>query len=162
MPVIDVAKNLDNRTLVITAEFAAPIARVWQIYADPRQLEQVWGPPTHPATVVEHSLTPGGRLHYYMTAPDGEKYYGGWRVLTVDEPHQFAFEDFFADSTFQPTHGLPVGQCVFAFEEAGDGTRATFTTTYPSVEALQQVLDMGMEEGAIQSTNQIDALLARG
>lgn len=162
MPVTDITKDFDARTLTITAEFAAPVERVWQVYADPRQLERVWGPPTHPATIVDHSLAPGGRTNYYMTGPDGARYYGGWRVLTVDEPHSFTFEDFFADEEFQPVAELPTSTAEFRFEPAGAGTRATFTTTYESAEALQQVLDMGMEEGATQATNQIDALLAEG
>ena len=61
MPVTDVQQDLDNLTLTITADFAAPVERIWQVYADPRQLEKVWGPPTYPATVVDHDLTPGGR-----------------------------------------------------------------------------------------------------
>jgi uncharacterized protein YndB with AHSA1/START domain len=162
MPVTDVTKDLSARTLTITAEFAAPVERVWQVYADPRQLERVWGPPSHPATVVEHSLTPGGRVHYYMTGPEGEKYFGGWNVTEVDEPNRFTFDDFFADADFAPVDSLPVSTAEFRFEPAGSGTRATFTTVYATAEALQQVLDMGMEEGATQATNQIDALLAEG
>jgi len=38
MPVTDITKDLDNRTLTITADFAAPVERIWQLYADPRQL----------------------------------------------------------------------------------------------------------------------------
>lgn len=48
MPVIDVTPDLDARTITINAEFAPPVERVWQIYADPRQLEKIWGPPTIP------------------------------------------------------------------------------------------------------------------
>ena len=48
MPVTDVSHDLDTRTLVITAHFDAPVERIWQIYADPRQLEQVFGPPDAP------------------------------------------------------------------------------------------------------------------
>jgi uncharacterized protein YndB with AHSA1/START domain len=162
MPVTDITKDLDTRSLTITAEFAAPVERVWQVYADPRQLERIWGPPTHPATVVEHSLAPGGRVHYYMTGPEGEKYYGGWRVVAVEEPHRFTFEDFFADERFNPAPGMPVALAEFRFEPSGSGTKATFTTTYETAEAMQQTLDMGMEEGATLATNQIDALLAEG
>ncbi|MFT4110823.1 SRPBCC family protein [Propionicimonas sp.] len=162
MPVTDITKDIEARSLVITAEFAAPATRVWQVYADPRQLERVWGPPSHPATVVEHSLTPGGVVHYFMTGPDGEKYYGGWRVLQVEEPRRFTFEDFFADKSFAPVADLPVSSSEFRFVPVDGGTRAVFTTTYETAEALRQVLDMGMEEGATQATNQIDALLAEG
>ena len=62
MPVLDVAKDLDNRTITVTSEFAAPEDRVWQIWEDPRQLERWWGPPTHPATFTQHDLTPGARV----------------------------------------------------------------------------------------------------
>ena len=76
MPVTDVQQDLDNLTLTITADFAAPVTRIWQVYEDPRQLEKVWGPPTYPATVVDHDLTPGSRTTYFMTGPDGEKFAG--------------------------------------------------------------------------------------
>ncbi|HWL42231.1 MAG TPA: SRPBCC domain-containing protein [Ilumatobacter sp.] len=161
MPVTDVTHDLDTRTLVITAEFAAPIERIWQVYADPRQLEQVFGPPTYPATFVEHDLAPGGRAHYFMTSPEGEKYYGWWAITAVDEPRSFAFDDgFAADDTFATLDDMPVSKNVYAFEATDGGTRATFTSSYASADDLQKVLDMGVVEGASAAINQIDALLA--
>lgn len=160
MPVTDVTKNLDEHTLTITAEFAAPIERVWQVYADPRQLEKVWGPPTYPATFVDHDLRPGGRVTYYMTSPDGQKYCGWWAVQTVDAPHGFTFEDGFADESFKPVPDLPVSQNTYTFAESDGRTTATFHASYASAEDLQKVLEMGMEEGSTLAINQIDALLA--
>ena len=160
MPVTDVRQDLDNLTLTITADFAAPVARIWQVYADPRQLEKVWGPPTYPATVVDHDLTPGGRVTYYMTGPEGDKHAGYWLVSTVDEPKGFAFADGFADLDFNPRPELPVSENVFTFAEHDGGTRATYVSRYASAEALQQVLDMGIVEGARLSIDQIDDLVA--
>lgn len=161
MPVTDTHHDLESRTVTIEAEFAAPPERIWQVYADPRQLERIWGPPTHPATVVDHDLTPGGRVTYYMTGPEGEKYYGYWRVLEVDEPRSFSFEDGFAkDEQFAPNPDLPVSTTQTRLEATEAGTRATFVSTYDSAEALQQVLDMGVMEGASSAINQIDALVA--
>jgi uncharacterized protein YndB with AHSA1/START domain len=161
MPVTAVTHDLDTRTITITAEFAAPIERIWNVYADPRQLEQVFGPPTHPATFVRHELAAGGAAHYFMTSPEGEKYYGWWKVTAVDEPHSFSFEDgFAADESFAAVEDMPVSRCVYSFEAIDAGTRATFTSTYESAEALQQVLDMGVIEGASSAIDQIDALVA--
>lgn len=160
MPVTDVTPDIENRTLTITAEFAAPVDRVFEVYADPRQLERVWGPPTYPAVVVDHDLTPGGRMNYFMTGPDGEKFYGTWMVQSVDAPSGFAFDDAFTDSDFTVNAELPVSKNVFSFTPYGAGTRAVFTSSYATAEALQQVLDMGLVEGASLSINQIDALLA--
>ena len=47
-------------------------------------------------------------------------------------------------------------------EVHGGGTRATLVGTYASAEALQQVLDMGVVEGASSAINQIDGPLATG
>ena len=161
MPVTDVQQDLDTRTITITAEFAAPVERIWQIHADPRQLEQVFGPPTYPATFVEHDLSPGGRARYFMTSPEGEKYYGWWKVTAVDEPRSFAFEDgFAADDSFTPLDDMPVSKNVYAFEAIDGGTRATFTSTYDSAAAMQKVLDMGVVEGASAALGQIDTLVA--
>ncbi|BBY77207.1 activator of HSP90 ATPase [Mycolicibacterium parafortuitum] len=160
MPVTDVQHDLENRTLTIVADFAAPVRRVWQIYADPRQLEKIWGPPEYPATVVDHDLRPGGRVTYYMTGPEGDKHAGYWEITAVDEPNGFSFDDGFADQDFNPNPDLPVSKNVFTFAAHDGGTRATFLSTYASVEALQQVLDMGVIEGASAAINQIDGFLA--
>ncbi len=162
MPVTDVTSDIDNLTLTITAEFAAPIERIWQVYADARQLEKVWGPPTYPATFVDHELRPGGRCNYFMTSPEGDKHYGWWAVTAVDEPNSFAFDDgFAADDSFEPAPGMPVSRNVFSFESTGDAiTRDVFIGVYESAEGLQQVLAMGIVEGSTSAINQIDELVA--
>jgi uncharacterized protein YndB with AHSA1/START domain len=160
MPVTDVQHDLDDLTLTITAEFAAPVERIWQLYADPRQLERVWGPPTHPATVVDHDLTPGGRVTYFMTGPEGEKYAGYWQVVSVDEPRGFTFDDGFADLDFTPNPDMPVSRNVYTFTGHEGGTRATYVGHYASADALQKVLDMGVVEGSSLAIGQIDDLIA--
>ena len=161
MPVTDVSHDLDALTLTITADFAAPVERVWGVYADPRQLERVWGPPGYPATFVDHELAPGGRMTYFMTSPEGEHYYAYWEITGVDRPSGFTFDDGFAlDETFAPNTEMPVSRNDYSFAEVDGGTRATFVGTYASAESLQTVLDMGVVEGSTAAINQIDDLLA--
>lgn len=159
MPVIDVSHDLESLTLTIVAEFAAPVQRIWDLYADPRQLEKVWGPPSHPATFVDHELTVGARTTYFMTGPKGEKYAGYWVVTLVEAPHRFCFDDGFADENFNANPDLPVSKNEYRFEAIESGTRATYTNTYASKEGLEQVLAMGIVEGATSAIDQIDGLL---
>lgn len=160
MPVTNVSHDIDALTLTITAEFAAPVERIWQVYADPRQLEKIWGPPTYPATVVDHDFVPGGRVNYFMTGPEGDKHAGYWEMIEIDEPNGFSFVDGFADMDFVPLPEMPTSQSVFRFEGAGGRTIMTAVSTYASAEALQQVLDMGVVEGSTEAVNQIDGLIA--
>ncbi len=160
MPVTDVRTDIDNLTLTIVADFAAPVQRIWRVYADPRQLERIWGPPTYPATFVDHDLRPGGRMTYYMTGPEGDTHAGYWEIISVDAPQAFTFTDGFAHEDFSPNSDLPTSHNEVRLAEHGGGTRATFISTYASAEGLQSVLDMGMIEGATSAVNQIDDLVA--
>ena len=160
MPVTSVDKNPDTLTMTVTAEYDAPVDRVWQVWADPRRLERWWGPPTYPATVVDHDLTPGGGVRYFMTGPQGDKHGGWWRVLAVDPPHRLEFEDGFSDGAGNPDANMPTTTALVTLQEQADGrTRMQITSTFPSVEAMQQMLSMGLEEGITAAIGQIDELL---
>jgi uncharacterized protein YndB with AHSA1/START domain len=161
MTVTNVHKDPAKKTMTITSEFEAPLARVWKLWEDPRQLEKWWGPPTYPATVVDHDLTPGGAVNYFMTGPEGDKASGWWRVLSIDAPHHLEFEDGFGDSASNPAPDMPVMVIRVALsEEAGGGTRMDIETTFPSPEVMEQIISMGMEEGMTAAVGQIDGLLA--
>lgn len=161
MPIVRVDKDLDNHTMTVVAEYDAPIERVWQLYADPRQLERFWGPPTWPATVVDHDLSAGGRVTYFMTGPNGEKSAGYWYVLEVEAPHRFVVEDGFADDTGQPNPNMPKTRMELELHERGGaGTTMTVVSTFASTAAMKQMLEMGMEDGMRQAMGQIDGILA--
>jgi uncharacterized protein YndB with AHSA1/START domain len=161
MPVTDVDKSHEALTLTITAELPASVERVWQVWADPRQLERWWGPPTHPATFVEHDLAVGGRMRYFMTSPEGERYHGWWEVMSVEEPWSLEFEDGFADEGGTPNPELPTARACVTLSEVGEGrTRMVVASRFASAEAMDQLLAMGVIEGMTGAMGQIDDLLA--
>jgi uncharacterized protein YndB with AHSA1/START domain len=147
--------------MTTTAEFAASPERVWQLWADAGQLSRWWGPPTWPATFTTHTLAPGGRTAYHMTGPDGSESHGWWRILDAQPPRTLAFEDGFANPDGSPNDELPVNEARVSIEPIGGGrTRMTIRSIFPSIEAMEQVLAMGMEDGLRQALGQIDAILA--
>lgn len=160
MPVTDIQTDIPNRTLTIVSQFEAPVERIWQLWADPRQLELWWGPPTYPATVTKHDLTVGGRVVYHMTGPEGDQHGGWWDVKAVEAPRRLEFSDGFGDLEGNPDESMPVSSAIVELTARDGGTRMTMTSTYESAEALQKVLDMGVVEGSTSAINQIDALLA--
>lgn len=161
MPISRVDKDLDAHTMTVVAEYDAPVERVWRLYADPRQLEQFWGPPGWPATFVEHDLRPGGRVTYFMTGPDGEKSAGYWDVLEVEAPRRFVVDDGFADAAGKPNPQMPVTRMELELTERADGgTTMTFVSTFASTDAMKQLIEMGMEEGMRAAMGQIEGVLA--
>ena len=161
MTVTEVTKDADALTLAITAEFDASVEQVWQLWSDPRKLERWWGPPTYPATMVEHALTPGAKVAYFMTGPDGDRHHGWWQVVAVDAPTRLEFDDGFADEAGVPNPDLPVGRVRVQLDQRdGGGTRMTVTTAFASAAAMDQVLAMGMEEGMVLAMGQMDGILS--
>lgn len=159
MSVVSSKQDPEALTFTIVAEFAAPPARVWQVWSDPRQLERWWGPPTWPATFEEHDVVVGGGSRYYMTGPEGERAGGWWRILAVDEPRVLEFEDGFADESGQPNPQMPTTRGVVQLEETAAGTRMTVTSHFATVEQMEQLVQMGMVEGMTLAMGQIDQLL---
>jgi uncharacterized protein YndB with AHSA1/START domain len=161
MTVTAVEKRLEQLSLTITTELDASPERVWQLWADPRQLERWWGPPTYPATFTRHDLVPGSRVEYHMTGPSGDQPKGFWEIVEVDPPHRLVFSDGFRNEDGTDSTEFPQGTVRVSIEEIGSGrTRMSIENVSPSAEALEQVLAMGMEEGITQAVGQIDAILA--
>ena len=161
MTVIDIRKDSRSLTMTLEAEFQASPERVWQLWGDPRQLERWWGPPTYPATVDTHDLRPGGQVHYHMTGPEGDQPRGYWNVDIVEPPHRLVVRDGFANEDGTPNTEFPMGTMHVTIKDIGGGkTRMSIVSESPTVEAMEQVLAMGQEEGLRQAVGQIDAILA--
>ena len=163
MTVTAVQKDPAALTMTLTAEFDASPERVWQLWADPRQLERWWGPPTYPATVTSHDLAAGGRIEYFMTGPEGDQPRGYWDVVEVEPPSRIAFRDRFANPDGSPSEELPGSEGIVTIQSIGTGrTQMKIESHFPSTEAMEQLIAMGMEQGLTEAVGQIDAILAEG
>jgi len=159
--VTSVRKDPAALTMTITAEFDASPERVWQLWADPRQLERWWGPPSWPATMDSHDLRRGGRVEYHMTGPEGEEPRGYWDVVAVDAPRSLVFRDGFANDDGTPNAELPGTESRVTIEDAGGGrARMSIQSIFPSADAMERILAMGMEQGITAAVGQIDSILA--
>jgi uncharacterized protein YndB with AHSA1/START domain len=160
MTVLRTTPDTETLTFTVVAEFAAPPARVWQLWSDPRQLERWWGPPTWPATFEAHELVVGGASRYFMTGPDGEKARGWWRFLAIDEPRSLEFDDGFSDESGTPDGDMPTIHARVDLAPIADGTRMTVTSRFATLAQMQQLVEMGMVEGMTLAMGQIDGILA--
>ena len=96
-----------------------------------------------------------------MTTPQGEQPRGYWVVQEVEPPHRLVFHDGFANDDGSPNTDLPLGIERVTIASVGEGrTRMSIESVFPTAEAMEQVLAMGMEEGLKEAVGQIDAILA--
>jgi uncharacterized protein YndB with AHSA1/START domain len=160
MSIISVDKDYDSLSLILVAEFEASIERVWQLWADPRQLERWWGPPTYPATVDKHELVAGGEVTYSMSGPDGEQARGWWQVRSVEPPTSLAFTDGFANADGTPNADMPSAAVQVRLTEHEGGTRMELRYVFESREHMREWERTGTFEALPRMVGQMDALLA--
>ncbi|MCC6772395.1 MAG: SRPBCC domain-containing protein [Gemmatimonadaceae bacterium] len=160
MPITSVSSDPARLTLTVVADYPVPVERLWEAYADPRQLERFWGPETWPATFTRHDMAVGGYSHYYMTGPEGTTSRGWWKYLAVEPGRRLELEDGFADEHGTPNDKMPSMRMVFTFHATASGSRFESVTTFPSLQAMEELAKMGMEDGLRSAMGQIDAVLA--
>jgi uncharacterized protein YndB with AHSA1/START domain len=155
MPITSVTQDPESLSLTVVADFPVPQKRLWDAFADPRQLERFWGPPFAPSTFTHHDFRVGGRAEYVLTGPNGEKWSGSWKFTAVNPIDSFEAHD--GDDNAED-ESLPASM-TFGFETTPTGSRLTSVTRFSSVEAMEQTVP-GMEEGLRAAMPQLDALLA--
>ncbi len=159
MTVVSTSPDREKLELTVVAEFDAPAEKVWQVWEDPRKLEKWWGPPTWPATFTAFDFREGGVAEYHMTGPEGEKSPGFWRFQAIEANRRIRFQDGFANEDGSRNEEMPTMVMEMTLEENGDGTRMTTVSKFNSLEDLDQLIGMGMEEGIRLAMGQIDELL---
>ena len=155
MPLTSVTKDPARLTLTVVGDFPVPQQRLWDAFADPRQLERFWGPPAWPATFTQHDLRVGGRSEYFLSGQDGEKWSGSWKFTAVSPISSFEALDGEENAEDE---NMP-SSMRFTFDTTPTGSRLTIVTWFSSVEAMELTIP-GMEEGLRAALPQLDAVLA--
>jgi uncharacterized protein YndB with AHSA1/START domain len=161
MTVMSAVKDTEALTLVFVAEFDATPEEVWELFENPRQLEKWWGPLDYPATFVRHEFFVGGESRYFMTGPQGEIAPGWWRIESLDRATSLGFANGIAGEDGEPRPDLAPTAASVILEEVDGKTRMTVVNRFVSIEQMEQILTMGMQEGMAQALSQIDDVLAR-
>ena len=149
-----------ERDLVMSRVFDAPLDIVFRAFSTSEALAQWWGPRGWTLPVSNLDFRPGGTWHYCMRGPGGEE---SWGLSTYDqivERERIVYTDSFSDAQGGIVEGMPQMQITIEFADEDGKTRVTSRTEFASSEALKQVLDMGVVEGATQTWDRLEEYLA--
>ena len=141
--------------IVITREFAAPRELLFRAHTDPELIAQ-WLGPRHLSTTVERlDVRDGGtwRFIHRDTADNAYGFHGVYhgRPSVDGIVRTFEFEG-------APGH---ISLETLTFEEHGGGTILRASAVFQSVEDRDALLQSGMEQGANDSMERLDDLMAR-
>jgi uncharacterized protein YndB with AHSA1/START domain len=142
-----------DREIVLTRSFSAPRGLVFEAWTTPEHVRRWWGCDKAAMTVCEIDLRVGGSWRYVLSA-NGEEhgFHGVYREVVAPARlvHTYIYEPM-------PQHGA---LNTVLFEERGGGrTTVIETVLHQTREARDGHLQSGMEGGATESMNRLEAYL---
>jgi uncharacterized protein YndB with AHSA1/START domain len=140
-----------DREIVLTRSFAAPRSLVFEAWTTPEHVRHWWG--CSPLVICEIDLRGGGAWRYVMRLQNGEEhgFHGVYREVVAPARlvHTFIYEPM-------PQHGA---LNTVLFQERNGRTTVIETVLHQTTEARDGHLHSGMEAGAAQSLNRLEAYL---
>jgi uncharacterized protein YndB with AHSA1/START domain len=151
-----VTKDAANRSLTMERVFDASRDKVWAAWTDSKALAAWWGPRGWETTNKEFNFSVGGHWLYGMKCLDeaqgewfGQTSWGKATYTDISEPDTFTYKDAFADENGQVDPKMPVMEVTMEFVEQADGqTLVRSISVFETQEAYEQVIAMGVEQGA--------------
>ena len=148
--------NREERAFTMSRVFDAPRELVWKVCTDPELLPQWWGPRYLTTIVDKMDLRVGGVWRYIQKDAEGNEYAfnGVYKEIKAPERLTYTFE-------FEPMAGH-ISTETITFEELPDGkTKLVARTSFDTLEDLEGMLQSGMEGGAVETWDRLEALLAK-
>lgn len=147
--------DMEKLEFTMTRTFDAPRALVYKVMTDPKLVPQWWGPAKHETIVDKMDFKPGGVWRYVQRDPDGQEFAfrGEYREVVPNERIVQTFE-------FEPMPGHIIVETI-TFEDVDGRTKMTSVSKSNSREEIEGMIASGMESGAIETWDRLEALVAK-
>ncbi|HEX3211837.1 MAG TPA: SRPBCC family protein [Actinomycetota bacterium] len=152
---LKVVADPGTHEIVITRSFDAPRDLVFKAFTDPEAVGQWWGLDSTETVVDQLEARPGGRWRFVGREGDGSEYgfHGVYHDLQDPERIVYTFE-------FEGMPGHVLLETI-VFEDQDGRTLMTDTSVFQSVADRDGMLKSGMESGAAESLDRLEAYLAK-
>jgi uncharacterized protein YndB with AHSA1/START domain len=142
-----------KHTIVLTRMFNAPRELVFKAFTDPVLIPKWWGLNSTTTVVDKLEVKPGGLWRFVQRDTDGNEFafFGVFHQIASPERIVQTFE-------FEGLQGHILLETI-TFEDHQGGTRLIDISVFQSVEDRDGMLQSGMEAGAVESWDRLEALL---
>lgn len=155
----DFIANKEDNTLTVRREFMAGRQLVWDCYTKSEMLDQWFAPKPLTTKTKSMEFRPGGHWHYAMVEPNGTEYWGYTEYTTIQPIDFYTTLDAFSNEKGEVNEQLPRAAWVVRFTDKGENTLVETVVSYASLNDLETVINMGMEQGMTSTLERLDDLL---
>ena len=150
----------EARSITVERSFNAPLDPVWVALTEADILCKWWAPKPYECVITLLDFREGGRWSYYMQSPEGDRHYGFFDYLTVNPKTFYSGQPAFCDEQGAINAAMPRSTWECSFNESDGTTLVRSRINYPTQEALETIVQMGLKEGFTMGLEQLDELLA--
>ncbi|WEK20729.1 MAG: SRPBCC domain-containing protein [Candidatus Pedobacter colombiensis] len=155
----DFVADKTKNTLTIRREFLADRQLVWDCYTKAELLNQWFAPKPLTTKTKSMDFREGGHWHYAMVEPNGTEYWGWTGYLKIKPIDYYTASDAFSNAEGEINKDLPCAEWLVTFIDKGENAIVETIVTYKSLSDLEQVIQMGMEQGMMATLEKLDELL---
>lgn len=154
----DFAVNKEEKTVLITREFAAELSLVWDAFTKAELLDQWIAPKPWTSKTKYMNFKVGGKRFYAMVSPEGEERWVIQKYTSITPKTNFKMFNAFADKDENPQ--LPGSDWDYNFSEQNRITKVSITIYNESPERMEKMIEMGFVEGFKATIVNLEELLA--
>jgi hypothetical protein len=155
------SKDIANKKILATREFAAPVEKVWAAWTQKELLDQWWAPRPWKAETKSMNFEEGNYWLYCMVGPAGEKAWCRVNFISIAPTDYFSGESWFCDEEGSIDNNFPSMVWKNNFQPSAIGTQVTVELTFENEEDLKKIIEMGFEQGFTMAHSNLDELLAK-
>lgn len=153
-----IADKIKN-TLTIKREFLADRQLIWDCYTKSELLDRWFAPKPLTTRTKSMDFREGGHWHYAMVEPNGTEYWGYTEYVKIKPIDYYTSLDAFSNAEAEINKDLPRAEWLVTFTDKGENALVETIVTYKSLSDLEQVIQMGMEQGMMATLEKLDELL---
>ncbi|KAA3440196.1 SRPBCC family protein [Rufibacter hautae] len=149
----------ENNQINVERSFGAPLDLVWSAWTEAAILDQWWAPKPYKSVTKSMDFTEGGRWHYYMLSPEGEKHWCMFDFDVIKSQAYFSGADAFCDENAVINTSQPRVKWENAFKAQEEDTLVTIQLSFEKLEDLETIIQMGFKEGFSAGLENLDQYL---
>jgi len=152
-------KDLANKKLHVTREFAAPADKVWKAWTESELLDKWWAPKPWKAETKTMDFRLGGKWLYSMVSPEGERHWSNVDFLAIKPKQSFSTTCRFSDENGVANESTPAMHWAVEFHSTSTGAKVEVELTFDTTEGFEKIIQMGFEGGFTMGLNNLEELL---
>lgn len=151
----------EGRKLILTRDFEAPRALVFEVWSNCKHLKHWWGPKEWPMDECNMDFREGGEWRYCLRGPnEGDESWGKAIYQEINKPEKIVYKDHFTDENGNINEEMPELLITVEFTEHEGKTSQIQTALFDTPETREKIVEMGFIDGMNSSLDRLEEHLA--